>query len=81
MNGAEPPSERSLQQRLERRILSLDRPSGVDRRFNRVGVHYVDDVQLEKRFNEDGVLKSRRQVTNKLAETPTASNSLGLEIV
>ena len=45
MAGAEPPSERNLQQRLEKRILSLDLPTGVERRwcFNRCGVHNVGD--------------------------------------
>lgn len=90
MTGAEPPSVRSLQKRLERRILSLDIPSGIDRRFNRLVVHRnVGDVQLEKRFNRVGVLKSRRKgIENsesveesvEAAVTPTVSNSLGLNI-
>jgi len=84
MTGAEPPSDRSLEQRLQRRILSLD-PSDIDRRFNRFGVpRNVRDVQLEKRFNRAGLNPRRKeqeleeQVTT--AAEPTDPNSLGLSI-
>lgn len=84
MTGAKPPSDRSLEQRLERRMLSLDVPSGIDRRFNRFGVpHNVRDVQLEKRFDRVGVLKPRlkgQKESVAVANTPTAPNSLGLDI-
>jgi hypothetical protein len=86
MTGAKPPSDRSLEQRLERRMLSLDVPSGIDRRFNLIGVPRDlgdSDVQLEKRFNRVGVLKPglRRQVAPiTAANPPTAPNSLGLDI-
>jgi len=79
MTGAEPPSDHSLKQRLERRMLSLDLPSGIDRRFNRIGVHNEGDVELEKRFNQVGV--SKRNATDvTIAEAPTALDSLGLDI-
>ena len=84
MTGAKPPSDRSLEQRLERRILSLDVPSGIDRRFNRFGVpRNVKDVQLERRFNRVGVLKprlKRKEEPIAVADPPTAPNSLGLDI-
>jgi hypothetical protein len=80
MTGVKPPSDRSLEQRLERRMLSLDVPGGIDRRFNRFGVpRNVKDVQLEKRFNRAGVSKPR-QVTVTAADPPTAPDSLGLDI-
>lgn len=79
MTGANPPSYRNLEQRLERRILSLDVPSGINRRFNRFDLpRNVGDVQLEKRFNRVGALKPRLPV--EVANPPTAPNSLGLDI-
>jgi len=84
MTGAKPPSDRSLEQRLEKRMLSLDVPNGIDRRFNRFGVpQNVGDVQLEKRFNRIGALKPRLKVKEEpitVANPPTAPNSLGLDI-
>jgi hypothetical protein len=84
MTGAKPPSDRSLEQRLERRMLSLDVPSGIDRRFNLFGVpRDLRDVQLEKRFNRVGALKpglSRQVAPITAANPPTAPNSLGLDI-
>jgi len=79
MTGAEPPSDQSLKQRLERRMLSLNDPSDIDRRFNRIDVHNEGDVQLEKRFNQVGVSK-RNETDVTIAEAPTASDSLGLDI-
>ena len=79
MTGAEPPSDQDLKQRLERRMLSLNVPSGIGRRFNRIGAQNEGDVQLEKRFNQVGV--SKRNVTDvTIANTPTAPDSLGLDI-
>jgi len=86
MTGAKPPSDQSLEQRLERRMLSLDVSSGIARRFNFLGDPRDlgdSDVQLEKRFNRVGVLKHRlkRQVAPiTAANPPTAPNSLGLDI-
>ena len=84
MTGAEPPSPQSLEQRLERRMLSLDVPSGIDRRFNRFGVSRNErDVQLEKRFNRAGTSKprvKRKEESVTAANSPTAPNSLGLDI-
>lgn len=83
MTGAAPPSDRSLQQRIAKRILSLDVPSGIDKRLNRLGIHNVGDVRLEKRFNQVGVLNPRRMGTRQSIEAPeppTAANSLGLAI-
>lgn len=84
MTGAAPPSKRSLQQLIEKRMLSLDLQSGIDRRFNRPRIHNEGDVQLEKRFNQVGVLNRRRMGTRQSAitdpEPPTAANSLGLSI-
>ena len=83
MTGAAPPSERSLQQCIVKRMLSLDVQSGIDRRFNRLGIHNVGGVQLEKRFNQVGVLNPKRVETRQLIkdpEPPTAANSLGLAI-
>ena len=78
--------DRSLQQRVKRRMLSLDGSSGIDKRFNRLGVSQnVGDVQLEKRFNRVGVFEPRRKRTGpslaiEPAEAPTFPNSLGLAI-
>jgi len=83
MTGATPPSDRSLQQRIAKRMLSLDVSSGIDKRFNRLDIHNVGDVQLEKRFNQVGVLNPRRMGTRQSIEAPeppTAANSLGLAI-
>lgn len=80
MTGAKPPSDRSLEQRLVRRMLSLDVPSGIERRFNRFAVSR--EVQLEKRFNRAGVLKPRLKEKSAVtaSHAPTALNSLGLAI-
>lgn len=83
MTGAKPPSDRSLEQRLERRMLSLDVPSGIDRHFNFGFSRDLGDVQLEKRFNRLGVLRPRLKgqvAPITAADPPTAPNSLGLEI-
>ncbi|KAF8802550.1 aspartic peptidase A1 [Phlegmacium glaucopus] len=95
MTGAEPPSARSLEQRLEKRVLAIEGPEGLYRRFNRFGVPgSARDVQLERRFNRAGVVPESSpaslNVGNTLASTippgvaiantPTAPNSLGLDI-
>ena len=65
-------------------MLSLDFPSGIDRRFNRFGASRNErDVQLEKRFNRIGTLKPRlkgKEEPVAAANLPTAPNSLGLDI-
>lgn len=59
MTGVEPPSMRSLEQRLEKRVLSIEGPEGLRRRFNRARViPSPREVQLEKRFNRVGILDS-----------------------
>jgi len=59
MTGVDPPSARSLEQRLEKRVLSIEGPSGLRRRFTRSGVpRSTREVQLEKRFNRVGVSDS-----------------------
>jgi len=58
MNGVEPPSARSLEQRLEKRVLSIEGPDGLYRRLNRGISRSAREVQLEKRFNRAGVSDS-----------------------
>lgn len=94
MTGAEPPSARSLQQRLEKRVLAIEGPDGLRKRFYRFGhgVPHVApserEVQLEKRFNRLGAKHgfSFDETTTSdtsdvsFANPPTAANSLGLDI-
>lgn len=96
MTGVEPPSYRSLKQRLERRVLSIEGPDGLYRRFDRSGVsHSPREVQLEKRFNRDHAFDSASgssplsigetlttDTTSdvSIANTPSTANSLGLDI-
>ena len=76
MTGAASPSDRSLLQHIANRMLSLVVQSGIDRRFqvNRLGIHNVGDVQLEKRFNQIGVLNPCPMV---MGDKRTSADSLG----
>jgi hypothetical protein len=89
--GPEPPRE-LLERNLMRRVLSVEGVAGLERRFNRRSLD--DDVVLKKRFNTYGVpapapignslavgsgAKSQRLAVTA-ANTPTANNSLGLDI-
>lgn len=95
MTGTEPPSARSLEQLLEKRILAVEGPSGLQKRRNRLGV--PPSTNLEKRFNrlghkhvesrpgfsfesENGQGSSSDSEIES-AVTPTTPNSLGLDIL
>jgi len=59
MTQREEPSSRDLHARLERRILSVEGPEGLKRRFNRMGVpSRKREGALEKRYNRQGVPKN-----------------------
>jgi hypothetical protein len=84
--GPEPPRE-LLEMNLMRRVLSIEGPDGLERRFNR---RTLDDIVLNKRFNTYGV-PAPKSIGNTLAvksaatpitaaQSPTANNSLGLDI-
>lgn len=74
MTGVEPPSMRSLEERLEKRVLSIEGPEGLRRRFNRARViPSPREVQLEKRFNRGGVLDS----AHRAGKTPPSSGTAG----
>jgi len=90
--GPEPPRE-LLERNLMRRVLSLEGPEGLKRRFN--GRSLDDTVVLDKRFNTYGVPPPPQPIGNNLADasgansqrlgvtaanSPTANNSLGLDI-
>ena len=90
--GPEPPRE-LLERNLMRRVLSLEGPEGLKRRFN--GRSLDDIVVLDKRFNTYGVPAPPKPIGNNLAvgsdansqrlgvtaaNSPTANNSLGLDI-
>lgn len=60
MKRRDPPSSRDLEERLYRRVISLEGDEGsLERRFNRVGVPRRTEARsshtLEKRFNRHGV--------------------------
>lgn len=114
MSGRAGPSDAELVANLERRVLAIEGPEGLERRYNRMGVPSSrdEDTVLEKRFNRQGVPRRNQQrgvqslrkgkggknasggkgnagtatsaatpvddVT--LANAPTDSNSLGLDI-
>lgn len=98
MTGVEPPSAGSLERRLQKRILSVEGPDGLYKRFNRFGVpRSPREVQLEKRFNRAGATHSipgsslvslkagNTQASDRtssvaVANTPSAADSLGLDI-
>jgi hypothetical protein len=84
MTGTEPPSARSLEQRLEKRVLSIEGPDGLYRRFNRFHVpRSAREVQLEKRFNRGGVAPGSSLASLKAGSTlasTTSSSVLGVSI-
>ncbi|KAJ6631021.1 aspartic peptidase A1 [Mycena sp. CBHHK59/15] len=53
MTGREAPSDAVLEESLRKRVLAVEGPEGLERRFNRVGVH-------DKRFNRTGVHDKRK---------------------
>lgn len=96
MSGVEPPSIRSLEQRLEKSVFSIEGADGLRKRFNRLGVPpHPREVQLEKRFNRaysplelesgsslksEGKRSSLATESVAVANIPTTANSLGLDI-
>ncbi|KAF8969251.1 aspartic peptidase A1 [Flammula alnicola] len=72
MTGRSPPSRRDLQENLERRVLAVEGPEALEKRFNRMGVpkRRVENV-LEKRFNRIGVPKK--------AKAPDSSSLISLK--
>jgi hypothetical protein len=81
MSGVEQPSADSLRKRLEDRALSIDVPTAIHRRDNRIDE--PGEVQLEKRFNRFGVPNyrpKRQEESVTAANPPSAPNSLGLDI-
>ncbi|KAJ7678536.1 aspartic peptidase domain-containing protein [Mycena rosella] len=52
MTGREIPSDAMLTEALRKRVLSVEGPAGLERRFNRVG---LAGANQEKRFNRHGV--------------------------
>ena len=95
MTGRQAPSSSSLEQNLVKRVLAVEGTEGLERRYNRRGVPRRE-VVLEKRYNRQGLpapkLNSNSLVSLKgkkaapappavsKANTPTANNSLGLDI-
>ena len=59
MTGRAGPTHETLVENLERRVLEIEGPEGLERRFNRIGVprRSVEDNVLEKRYNRIGVPK------------------------
>ena len=95
MSGREAPSTSTLEQNLVKRVQAVEGTEVLERRFNRMGTRLHREV-LEKRFNRKGYrrpkAKSESLISLKgkkaapqppavsIANTPTASNSLGLDI-
>ncbi|KDR78920.1 hypothetical protein GALMADRAFT_244580 [Galerina marginata CBS 339.88] len=63
MKGLALPTRRELQANLEKRVLAVEGPEGLERRFNR-----RDSVALEKRYNRIGVPKTATQAKAKAAK-------------
>lgn len=87
MTGRAGPTHETLVENLERRVLAVEGPEGLERRFNRMGVprRSTDDNVLEKRYNRIGVpqraktsgtasLASRRAAKNKNASSGSQSS-------
>lgn len=56
MTGRAGPTDETLVENLERRVLAIEGPEGLERRFNRAGVPTRrNGNMLEKRFNRIGV--------------------------
>ena len=95
MTGRQAPSSSSLEQNLVKRVQAVEGTEVLERRYNRMGVPRRD-VVLEKRFNRFGVpvpkpnsnslisLKGKKAAAAppavSKANTPSANNSLGLDI-
>ncbi|KJA26380.1 hypothetical protein HYPSUDRAFT_36694 [Hypholoma sublateritium FD-334 SS-4] len=63
MTGRAGPSDAELVANLERRVLAIEGPEGLERRYNRMGVPSSRDegTVLEKRFNRQGVPRRNQQ--------------------
>lgn len=79
MTGREEPTRRDLQEKLERRILEVEGPEGLEKRFNRMGVpRYLEgESRLEKRFNRMGVPKRQKKAAAKGASLLEAKKGKG----
>jgi len=79
MTGREEPTRRELQEKLERRILEVEGPEGLEKRFNRMGVpRYLEgESRLEKRFNRMGVPKRQKKAAAKGASLLEAKKGKG----
>jgi hypothetical protein len=92
MSGRQEPPLDLLERNLMRRVLQVEGVDGLERRFNRRNLD--DVVDLEKRYNAyipdpapignnlavgNGVSKSQRLSVTQ-ADSPSANNSLGLDI-
>ena len=63
MTGRAGPTDAELVENLERRVLAVEGPEGLERRYNRMGVPSSrdEDAVLEKRFNRQGVPRRNQQ--------------------
>ena len=79
MTGREEPSRRELQERLERRVLEIEGPEGLEKRFNRIGVpRYLEgESRLEKRYNRMGVPARHKASASKGASLLEAKKKGG----
>ncbi|PPQ77889.1 hypothetical protein CVT25_015376 [Psilocybe cyanescens] len=80
MTGCEEPSRRDLHSRLERRILSVEGPEGLEKRFNRFGLPAPSQSSGAKSLADTKENKAGADDNITEANQPTAPNSLGLDI-
>lgn len=82
MTGREEPTRRDLHGLLERRVLSVEGQDGLEKRYNRYGLPApahssgAGAVSLAETKESDVVVDDGITVAN----TPTAPNSLGLDV-
>ncbi|KAJ7454804.1 aspartic peptidase A1 [Mycena latifolia] len=73
MSGREEPSDAVLAEALRKRVLSVEGPEGLERRFNRVGL----PGKPEKRFNRTGVKNEKRRKGGKGKKAKAAAAAAG----
>jgi hypothetical protein len=80
MTGRAGPTHETLVENLERRVLAIEGPEGLEKRFNRMGVprRSTADNVLEKRYNRIGVPhKAKTTGAASLASLKSGKNRNG----
>jgi hypothetical protein len=79
MTGRAGPTHATLVENLERRVLAVEGPEGLEKRFNRMGVprRSTEDNVLEKRYNRIGVPQRAKTAAKTAGAASLASLKTG----